>query len=415
MSPSPNRSSKSKSSGTSKGKKPSEPVSSSTPTPLEELTTPEAQVQATESLPLVPESQAHPTPPEEFTTSNSSEAEPVQDIVVPVKAARKKAAKTESTEVKKAKKAEKTSEVISSAENEDDLKPSITTSVPSDLEREAVPEVIPEPQVSDPSAKTEEVVVIPRNHPIPPPTEIRQYRAVGLVQARYLPSAEQFTQGKLITSDGTEIDAVLLGRVMSLVKNHIDQEKEHLWVVYPRTRQENGNLHAQVMGVWEPETLNKIDDNLIENDHQWPPLKDGYFSVRGEVIYQAQEDPKYLIVKIKQAPRKKTDLPKFFKLKLDGCLATKAVGHFFDIQVQLKGNSLLIQQANDIGLLEKQPSRFGGRGNKSFKPRGDGATFKPRGDAPARPSRPDGKPDGAGEPQTPRTPLPKPIKKVNKE
>lgn len=84
---------------------------------------------------------------------------------------------------------------------------------------------------------------VSRQQPIPPPSEPMQYRAIGLVRGRYVASDEQFTQGKMVTSDGTELDAVLLGRIMSLVKNHLDLEAEHLWVVYPRTRQENDNLH----------------------------------------------------------------------------------------------------------------------------------------------------------------------------
>jgi len=43
-------------------------------------------------------------------------------------------------------------------------------------------------------------------------------------------SDEQFTQGTLVATDGTEIN-VRLGRIMSLVKNHLNLEQEHLWVV----------------------------------------------------------------------------------------------------------------------------------------------------------------------------------------
>lgn len=94
-----------------------------------------------------------------------------------------------------------------------------------------------------------------RQHPIPPASEPMQYRAIGLVYGTYAPSEEQFTKGFLTTEDGTAIDAVLLGRVMSLVKKHIDLEKPHLWVVYPRTREKQYDLHLQIMGIWEPENL----------------------------------------------------------------------------------------------------------------------------------------------------------------
>jgi hypothetical protein len=86
-----------------------------------------------------------------------------------------------------------------------------------------------------------------------------QYRAIGLVRGKYVASEEQFTRGNLHTDDGAVIDTVLLGRVMSLVKKHLDLEQSHLWVVYPRTREKGNDLHVQIVGVWEPEKLNRMD------------------------------------------------------------------------------------------------------------------------------------------------------------
>ena len=54
-------------------------------------------------------------------------------------------------------------------------------------------------------------------------------------------------------------------------------------------------------------------------------IPDGGFSVRGEVVYQSF-DAKSLVVKIKQAARKPTDKPKYFKLKLQGCADHKSSG-----------------------------------------------------------------------------------------
>ena len=73
------------------------------------------------------------------------------------------------------------------------------------------------------------------NQPIPPAEFPKQYRAIGLLWGKYVPG-EEITQGTLITSDGTKIEAVVLGRLLGLLKSRIDLEKEHLWVVYPRTR-----------------------------------------------------------------------------------------------------------------------------------------------------------------------------------
>ncbi|HEY9815902.1 MAG TPA: hypothetical protein V6D20_08935 [Candidatus Obscuribacterales bacterium] len=104
------------------------------------------------------------------------------------------------------------------------------------------------------------------HHPIPPASEPKQFRAIGLVQAQYQPSEESFTRGFLKTEDGHLIDAVLLGRVMSLVKKHIDLDQSHLWVVYPRTREKQHELHVQIVGVWEPETLAQVPGEEGETD-----------------------------------------------------------------------------------------------------------------------------------------------------
>ncbi|MDZ7959252.1 MAG: hypothetical protein RMY34_15450 [Aulosira sp. DedQUE10] len=277
-----------------------------------------------------------------------------------------------------------------------------------------------------------------RQQPIPPPSEPMQYRAIGLVRGRYVASDEQFTQGSLLTADGVELNAVLLGRIMSLVKNHLDLQQEHLWVVYPRTRQENDALHLQIVGVWEPEKLAKQLTEEDEQDAESPEFEipddiasksadettstpkpsseipDGGFSVRGEVVYQSF-DAKSLVVKIKQAPRKPIDKPKYFKLKLTGVLSTKAVGKFWDFQVKRDADLLLIENAEAIADLPKKRRppfkggfRGGGGGGGGRRP------FPPRrsGDTSPRPVKKISSGDSAvvSKP-VPKTPAPKPIKR----
>lgn len=273
----------------------------------------------------------------------------------------------------------------------------------------------PAPTPASAEAESETTPEQVRHQPIPPPSEAMQYRAIGLVRGQYMPSAEQFTRGTLVAADETLIDAVLLGRVMSLVKNHLSLDQPHLWVVYPRTRQEDGNLHVQIVGVWEPENLQKssptqAEDSSAPVDIQSEELQseelsvsDGYFSVRGVVIYQSREE-EGLVVKIKQSPRKEGEKPKFFKLKLNGVLADKAVGHFWDFHIQRQENSLNIQEAKDIGLLpmkkRKKPIRGGGGrpGPGAKKPGGPPRTVK--GERPATLT-----------PPKRREPVPKPIKR----
>ncbi|MCV3217071.1 hypothetical protein OGM63_26785 [Plectonema radiosum NIES-515] len=281
-----------------------------------------------------------------------------------------------------------------------------------------------------------------RQQPIPPPSEPMQYRAIGLVRGRYVASDEQFTQGMLLTRDGVELNAVLLGRIMSLVKNHLDLEKEHLWVVYPRTRQENDALHLQIVGVWEPENLAKHyseDENQdskseelvsshepssesAETTSDLTPsseITDGGFSVRGEVVYQSF-DAKSLVVKIKQAPRKTDDKPKYFKLKLTGVLGTKAVGKFWDFQAKREADLLMIENATAIADLPKKrrpPEKGGFRGGGGGFRGGGGGGGGAGGRKPYPPRRSSGetpRPIKKGESSpvpnpVPKAPAPKPI------
>lgn len=200
--------------------------------------------------------------------------------------------------------------------------------------------------------------------PIPPPSHPRQYRAIGLIEGQYQRSAERMTRGTLIKPDGTRIEAVILGKVISVLKNHVDLEKSHLWVVYPRTRKDQSTLHLQITGVWEPEILNTAatsKDATVSDI----PIESGYFSIRGEVIYSSQAK-NTVIVKIRQSPKRPSEKPKFFKLKLKGQLPDKAVGHFWDLHVRLQGDTLIIQTGSDLGYVPKKKPIF--RRQKSASP-----------------------------------------------
>ncbi|MBO9999185.1 MAG: hypothetical protein J7641_09295 [Cyanobacteria bacterium SID2] len=233
-----------------------------------------------------------------------------------------------------------------------------------------------------------------RPSPIPTPSEPKQYRAIGLVRGRYVPSEEQLTRGDLLTADETPVQAVLLGRVMSLVKNHVDLDREHVWVVYPRTGQKDGKLHLQIVGVWEPETLHQSGEDSTLTPIPSSEVEDGYFSVRGEVIFYSEER-ECIIVKIRQSPRKQNQPPKFFKVQLKGKLEGKLLRHFWDFQVLRQGEELVVQGGEDIGPMppkRRQKKGGGRRPSQHFKGKeregrgGRRSPSSPEG-TPRRPSR----------------------------
>jgi hypothetical protein len=249
-----------------------------------------------------------------------------------------------------------------------------------------------------------------RQQPIPPPSEPMQYRAIGLVEGKYEPSEERFNRGTILAKDGTKLDAVLLGQVMSLVKKYVDLEQDYLWVVYPRTRDKEEMLHLQVVGVWAAGGFGPIAEAIDLDPTSLsplaPPLEDGYFSVRGQVVYQSDEK-KTLFVKIQQSARKSKERAKDFKLKLNGTLPQKAIGYFWDLHIKRQGSELEVIEGTSIAPMpvKKKPFQGGKR-----RPPADGP-YSSRPTKPQRSQRGDFGQSSSG--NKTNKPVPKPVKRNN--
>lgn len=210
-----------------------------------------------------------------------------------------------------------------------------------------------------------------RAHPIPPVTEPTQYRAIGVVRGTYVPAEpDQPTRGRLVTDDGAEIDAVVLGRLLTLMRRHLDLALPHLWVVYPRSR-EDDQLHLQMVGVWEPSTLAQPDpeDPSAEPLADVLPEGDDYFSVRGELIFTRPETGD-LVVKVRQKPRADGSRPSPFKLQLRGEVPLEHLRHFVSLDLRRQGQRLLMEQLEVIGPVAQR----GNRGGKTRRPAASGAS-----------------------------------------
>ncbi len=201
-----------------------------------------------------------------------------------------------------------------------------------------------------------------QNHPIPSVTEPLQYRAIGIVRGTYKPyEIENFNRGILVDSQGCEIDSVVLGRVVTLMRRHVAIEKPHLWVVYPRCRDSN-SLHLQINGIWEPSTLgesrNKSGDvQLINktNEDINDEIQEGdnYFSIRGELVFTKPER-KEIVIKIRQKPRNnnKKNLP--FKIFLGGEIPLQFLRHFVNLEVRRDNQKLLIENYEIISSMPRK-------------------------------------------------------------
>ncbi|MFO7628342.1 MAG: hypothetical protein R6W06_02265 [Prochlorococcaceae cyanobacterium] len=221
-----------------------------------------------------------------------------------------------------------------------------------------------------------------RPHPIPPVSEPLQYRAIGVVRGVYVAEdPEQLTRGVIRTEDGAELEAVVLGRVLTLMRRHINLEQPHLWVVYPRSRDEE-RLHLQVMGIWEPSTLAATAETTAEATAEATvettagetaepaaspdalPEGDNYFSVRGELIYTRPETGD-LVIKVRQLPRADGSRPTPFKLQLKGTIPLEHLRHFISLDLRRQGQLLQLEGYEVIGPLAQRGNRGGkGRGNR---------------------------------------------------
>ena len=200
-----------------------------------------------------------------------------------------------------------------------------------------------------------------QKHPIPSVTDPLQYRAIGIVRGIYKPhDDEKFTRGSLIDSKGNEIDSVVLGRVITLIRNHVSLEKPHLWVVYPRCRNDQ-NLHLQISGIWEPSTLNKDfyeneeskNNSILKDDSDDLLEGDDYFSIRGELIFTKPEDHN-IVIKIRQKQRNKEKKSLPFKVNLKGEIPINYLKHFVSLDVRRVDYQLLVENYEIIAPLIKQ-------------------------------------------------------------
>ena len=208
-----------------------------------------------------------------------------------------------------------------------------------------------------------------QKHPIPSVTDPLQYRAIGIVRGIYKPiDDENFTRGVIVDTKGNEIDSVLLGRVITLIRNHVSLEKPHLWVVYPRCRNDQ-NLHMQITGIWEPSTLKKdgIDQDAFDDSSSLKVESDDllegddYFSIRGELIFTKPE-AKDLVIKIRQKPRNQQKKALPFKVNLKGDVPINYLNHFISLDVRRVDYQLLVEDFQIIGSIPNQSTN-----NKSRK------------------------------------------------
>ena len=189
-------------------------------------------------------------------------------------------------------------------------------------------------------------------NPIPQVTDPLQYRAIGIVNGKFTPhDTEQLNKGLITDNKGEKIETVVLGKALSLLKKHIDLNKNYYWVVYPKNKNTQ-SLHLQVAGIWDPVQLNDLQKNSSKINFskllEELDLKDNYFSVRGELVF-VNKSKKEIVIKIHSAMKTKNLKNKNFKLVIKGELSLELLNNFVSLDVNRDGNSLKLLNYEIIG------------------------------------------------------------------
>ena len=180
-------------------------------------------------------------------------------------------------------------------------------------------------------------------NPIPQVTNQLQYRAIGIINGKFIPhNSEQLNRGFLIDNKGEKIETVVLGKALSLLKKHIDLKKSYYWIVYPKNKNTQ-NLHLQVAGIWDPYKLNDFPNSSSKTNFskllEELELEDNYFSVRGELVF-VNTQKKEIVIKICSDSKLRNLKNKNFKLVIKGELSLQLLNCFVSLDINRDGNAL---------------------------------------------------------------------------
>ena len=180
-------------------------------------------------------------------------------------------------------------------------------------------------------------------NPIPKVKDKLQYRAIGIINGKFIPKdSDRFNKGFLTDTKGEKIETVVLGKVLSIFKRYIDLKKSYFWIVYPKNKNTQ-NLHLQVAGIWDPYQLNDFPNDSSKTNFskllEKFDLKDNYFSIRGELVF-VNTQKKEVVIKICSVTKPNNLKNKNFKLVIKGEMSLELINSFVSLDVIRDGNSL---------------------------------------------------------------------------
>ena len=180
-------------------------------------------------------------------------------------------------------------------------------------------------------------------NPIPKVSSQTQSRAIGIIFGKYKPyDPNLLNKGVIQDVNGFNIESVVLGKALPLIKKYINFEKNYYWIVYPRNKNSN-NLHLQITGIWDPNNFKVSNKNNIEKTHDLLRsfnLKEDMFSIRGKLIFiNIQKEELILKISCSKANNPKV---KSFKIFVKGVIQMKFINSFVSLELTRKDNSLFL-------------------------------------------------------------------------
>ena len=180
--------------------------------------------------------------------------------------------------------------------------------------------------------------------PIQEVTNKLQYRAIGIINGLYKPlETVSLNKGLIIDKNSSELDAVVLGKVLPLIRKYVDLQKQYYWIVYPRNKNSE-NIHLQIAGIWDPCSLNGFSKKPLQKNKDLLSefnLKDNFFSIRGKLIF-INESQKEIIIKICPSNRINKNKYKSFKIVIKGEIPMKFLNSFVSLVTYRNNNSLCL-------------------------------------------------------------------------
>jgi len=174
-------------------------------------------------------------------------------------------------------------------------------------------------------------------------------QAVGLIEAKYLPNAEVFHKGELVTGNGTSYKAYVLSKAIKSLEKKIDLSLAHQFVVYPKTSKLNG-IRFEILAT---DVSSKIEE-----------FEDGQFNIRGFITKQLENS---FLIEIQRRPEY---LPPAqydrFTLEVRGDIPLEIVQQFVYLKCQLTEDYLSVVSYEHLAcpFTPKPPARL----NKTEKP-----------------------------------------------